>query len=241
MSLIDRSRTAPNDRPGLPAHRNQIRTKDRVRDLAEVYTHEREVNAMLDLIPDMFPPGVTGTDLKFLEPACGSGNFLVEILTRKLTGIRFANIRAVERYEHWLLRALASVYGVDICTDNVLEARQRMAAVVREHYLLDANTIEPTEGFVSGVSAILDSNIICADTLASASTTEVIDYIPGRNGTFMRVWSMLDNSDVDAEPDLFNQSPMPKRDEVAIHYSEIATTPGPAWLELAETRARRTA
>jgi hypothetical protein len=65
----------------------QIRSRSRVRDLAEVYTHDREVHAMLDLVPDMFPteedPG--NTDRTFLEPACGHGNFLVEILRRKLT------------------------------------------------------------------------------------------------------------------------------------------------------------
>jgi hypothetical protein len=57
-----------------------------VRDLAEVYTHEREVNAMLDLVPDMFPSAADtdNTDRAFLEPACGDGNFLVEILRRKL-------------------------------------------------------------------------------------------------------------------------------------------------------------
>ena len=61
---------------------SQIKSRERVRDLAEVYTHEREVNAMLDLVPDMFPsatdPG--NTDRTFLEPACGHGNFLVAIL-----------------------------------------------------------------------------------------------------------------------------------------------------------------
>src|SRR3546814_1680981 len=75
---------------------------------------------MLDLIPDMFPAGSStrAVDAKFLEPACGSGNFLEEILRRKLAGVRFARVRSVSRYEHWLLRALASIYGVDISADN---------------------------------------------------------------------------------------------------------------------------
>lgn len=67
--------------------RGQIKTRERVRDLAEVYTHKREVDAMLDLIPDIFPSehSPSNTDRKFLEPACGSGNFLEDILHRKLS------------------------------------------------------------------------------------------------------------------------------------------------------------
>src|SRR3546814_7900619 len=71
--------------PSAPDPLGQIKTRQRVRDLAEVFTHEREVKAMLDLIPDMFPAGSStrAVDAKFLEPACGSGNFLAEILDRK--------------------------------------------------------------------------------------------------------------------------------------------------------------
>src|SRR5262245_28123449 len=123
-----------NPSPTGIGERPQIKTRDRVRELAEVYTHEREVNAMLDLIPDMFSGMAAGTELKFLEPACGSGNFLEAILRRKLVHIRWSTIRAVARYEHRMLRALASVYGVDICAENVDEARDRMLDVLRSHY-----------------------------------------------------------------------------------------------------------
>lgn len=211
-----------------PAHRGQIRTRDRVRDLAEVYTHDREVDAMLDLIPDMFPSTATGNDLKFLEPACGSGNFMVEILHRKLSSIRFAKIRTASNYEYRILRALASIYGVDICPANVAESRERMLDVVRSHYYSDANTIEPTDGFVSAARTILSTNILCADFLAAAATTEVIDYQPRPSGHFIRDWSMLDGSaPAETEPTLFHQSPQPKRDVVPVHYLDLATTPDP--------------
>jgi hypothetical protein len=183
---------------------------------------------MLDLIPDMFPTSFSDVDVKFLEPACGSGNFLEEILRRKLATIRFSRIKAVANYEHRMLRALASIYGVDICAENVAEARDRLLDVVRSHYYCDANTIEPTDGFVSGVRAILVTNIMRADMLAQADTTEAIDYRPGRHGTFIRVWSMLDDSaSVETAPDLFSQGPEPKRDEVPVHYSRLAATPEP--------------
>ena len=203
--------------------RGQIKTRQRVRDLAEVFTHEREVNAMLDLVPDMFPTdSIKLVDAKFLEPACGSGNFLEEILRRKLAGIRFGKVKPAPRYEHWLLRALASIYGVDISEDNVVESRSRLVDVLRSHYNNDANTTVPTEGFASAARAIVDTNILHADFLADASQTEVVDYQPMRGGYFRRVWSMLDDSAVAQRvPDLFHQEPAPKRDEVPVHYTEL--------------------
>jgi hypothetical protein len=209
--------------------RGQIKTRQRVRDLAEVYTHEREVKAMLDLVPDMFPAGsIKIVDVKFLEPACGSGNFLEEILRRKLAGIRFGKVKSASRYEHWLLRALASIYAVDISQDNVVESRIRLLEVVRSHYNNDANTVAPSRGFASAARAILVSNIIHADFLADAARTEVIDYQPLRGGLFLRVWSMLDDS-VEPEPisDLFHPEPAPKRDEEPVHYTELAARPEP--------------
>jgi hypothetical protein len=105
--------------------RSQIKSRARVRNLAEVYTHEREVNAMLDLVPEMFPgesdPG--NTDRTFLEPACGSGNFLVEIFRRKLNYVTPRRYGRGERFEHRILRSLASIYGIDIGADNIEESR----------------------------------------------------------------------------------------------------------------------
>lgn len=212
-----------------PPMRGQIKTRERVRALAEVYTHAREVNAMLDLIPDMFPAGsIASVDKTFLEPACGSGNFLEAILRRKLAGIRFGRVRQAARYEHWLLRALASIYGVDIAADNVAESRLRVLEVTRSHYANDANTLTPSDGFVTAAHAIITGNIICADFLADADTTEVIEYQPLRTGMFLRRWSLLDDSaEAQSTPDLFNPTPQPKRDAVPLHYSELAAHPGP--------------
>lgn len=209
--------------------RGQIKTRDRVRSMAEVYTHEREVNAMLDLVPDMFPRhSIKPVDRTFLEPACGSGNFLEEILRRKLAGIRFGRVRSAPRYEHWLLRALASIYGVDICADNVAESRLRLIELLRSHFHNDANTITPSEGFASAAQVIAQTNIIHADFLAEAASTEVVEYKPGRGGMFLRTWSMLDDSaQAEIEPDLFNPLPEPKLDQVSVHYTELSAHPGP--------------
>lgn len=209
--------------------RAQIKTRQRVRDLAEVFTHEREVTAMLDLIP---AGGRTGRrrdlDVTFLEPSCGSGNFLEEIVRRKVAGIRWATIRSAARYEHTLLRAIASVYGVDICPDNVTESRSRVMDVLRSHYYNDANTITPSEGFARAAETIVGTNILCANFLTDATTTEVVAYKPGRSGTFTRTWSMLDESgSLRDQPDLFTTVREVRTDERPVHYTELADNPNP--------------
>ena len=93
----------------------QIKSKKRVRDNGEVFTNEREVNAMLDLVKDE----TERIDSRFLEPACGSGNFLIEILRRKLTVVKNRYKKSQTEYERNSLIALSSMYGVDILQDNV--------------------------------------------------------------------------------------------------------------------------
>ncbi|MEA5443352.1 hypothetical protein [Cyanobium gracile] len=169
----------------LEAQFGQVRSRVRVRDLAEVFTHQREVDAMLDQIPDAFD----GLDVKFLEPSCGSGNFLTEILRRKLRLVTKAACVSKEHYEHRLLRALASIYGVDISPENIAEARGRMAHVVLEHYQTDANTVEPTVGFLNAAALILGDNVVVGDTLNAADQVELCDWRPAPSGFFQRVWS----------------------------------------------------
>jgi len=207
-----------------PARADQIKTRERVRDLAEVYTHKREVDAMLDLVADMFPsdenPG--NTDRKFLEPAAGSGNFLEEILRRKLAYITVYRYRQATVYEHRVLRALASIYAIDIDPENVQECKDRLRAVINSHLDNDSNTRVVSEGFATAAEIILATNIICADTLKDAQAIEVVDYQPGPRGTFVREWSTL--ASPGNQLDLFSR---PKRDEAPVHYSQLASLPGP--------------
>lgn len=202
----------------------QIKTRQRVRDLAEVYTHSREVNAMLDLVADMFPseqdPG--NTDRKFFEPAAGSGNFLEEILRRKLAFVTSERYRSTMLYEHRLLRALASIYAIDIDPENVDESKERMKHVLQSHLDNDLNTKVPSPGFAGAVDAILETNIVLANTLTDLDTIEWVDYKASRNGTFVREWSTVaDDAD---QMDLFFE---PKIDQVPVHYSLLADNPNP--------------
>lgn len=202
----------------------QIKTRQRVRDLAEVYTHTREVKAMLDLVPDMFPtakdPG--NTDRKFFEPTAGSGNFLEEILRRKIAFVTSARYPSAMLYEHRLLRGLASIYAVDIDSENVAESKDRMKHVMQTHLDNDLNTKVPTPGFSGAVDVILETNIVLANTLTDLHSIEWVDYRASRNGTFQREWSMAGAAD---QLDLFS---VPKADEVPIHYSLLAANPEPA-------------
>ena len=214
--------------PSAPTLRSQIKTRDRVRDLAEVYTHEREVNAMLDLVADMFPSTdkPSNHDRTFLEPACGSGNFLEEILRRKLATVSTSRYGRGERYEHRVLRCLTSIYGIDIDPENVAESRDRLRAVVASHLDNDLNTQAPTDGLATAVEVVLKTNIQRADTLADASRIRLVEYRPGRAGTFTRHWSFL--TPPDQQLHLFGQSPAEDvHDLLPLHYRELQDYPGP--------------
>jgi len=198
----------------LEAQFGQVRSRERVRDLAEVFTHQREVDAMLDHIPDAF----SGLDVKFLEPAAGSGNFLTEILRRKLRHVTKRSCVSQEQYEHRLLRVVASVYGIDISPENVTEARGRMAHVILEHYQTDAHTIQPTPGFLNAAALILGDNIVIGDTLNASDRIELCDWQPRPGGCFQRVWSYA--LIPVADRDLFWAER--EQDAEPVHYSELA-------------------
>ncbi len=183
---------------------------------------------MLDLIPSMFPsaedPG--NHDRKFLEPACGSGNFLEEILRRKLNSVSVPRYGKGEHFEHRVLRCVASLYGIDICEENVSESRERLHSTVSAH--VEAETGRPpSEDLESAVGAILGTNIICADTLADAASIEFVEYRPGLRGTFIRTWSYLEAPD--SQLDLFGDACAPTRsDDAPVHYTELTGRPATA-------------
>ncbi len=204
----------------------QIRSRERVRGLAEVYTHEREVQGMLGLVPEMFPspedPG--NTDRTFLEPACGHGNFLIAILARKLEFVTAGRYGRGDRFEHRVLRCLGSIYGIDISEENVVESRERLRALVDQHVEIELKGDQPTAGFVGAVQAMLSTNVVCADTLAEAAEIELVEYRACAGATFVREWSRpLDPTASD-----LNLLSLPaRRDEVPVHYSELGSAIGP--------------
>jgi len=116
-----------------------VRSRARVKELGEVFTPAALVSEMLDKLPaDCWLPGKT-----WLEPSCGTGNFLVQILQRKLQA------------GHPPLEALATIYGIDIMEDNIQTARARLLEMCP----------------VAGAEAIINKNIVVADALTQNSST----------------------------------------------------------------------
>ena len=115
--------------------RQQVVSKKRVSDHGEVYTREREVEAMLDLVKSE----TERIDSRFLEPACGTGNFLAEILERKLQVVERRYRKSVFEYERYAILAVSSIYGIDILKDNVVECRRRLGAIVERRCTTNRN------------------------------------------------------------------------------------------------------
>ncbi len=109
---------------------SQVKSKQRVNDHGEVFTAEREVNAMLDMVKDE----TERIESRFLEPACGNGNFLAEILRRKLSVVESRYGKSQLEFERYAVLALSSIYGVDILEDNAKECRERLFGIFDERY-----------------------------------------------------------------------------------------------------------
>ena len=108
----------------------QIKSKERVSQRGEVFTAEREVNSMLDLVANE----CLRPDSRFLEPACGDGNFLSAILKRKLAELRRKYKKSPRDYEKLSIVAIGSLYGVDIMNDNVEACRERLFSIWDAEY-----------------------------------------------------------------------------------------------------------
>ena len=108
----------------------QVISKQRVTDHGEVFTNKREVNAMLDLVKQE----TERIDSRFLEPACGTGNFLAEILERKLQVVESRYEKIQLEYERNAVLAVSSIYGIDILEDNVAECRNRVLEIFLNRY-----------------------------------------------------------------------------------------------------------
>ena len=108
----------------------QIKSKQRVAAHGEVFTAEREVNAMLDLVKQE----TERIDSRFLEPACGNGNFLAEIIRKKLQIVTHHYQTSQAEWELYALLAVSSIYGIDILQDNVAECRERLFEIINTKY-----------------------------------------------------------------------------------------------------------
>jgi len=133
-----------------------IRSRDRVADHGEVFTPQWMVDDMLNLVKDESER----IDSRFLEPACGSGNFLKPVLRRKLATVQSRYGRSEFERKHYALFALMCVYGIELLEDNVAECRQNLQQIFDEY--LD---VESGSEWSRAAAAVLRANVIQGDAL----------------------------------------------------------------------------
>jgi len=135
---------------------NLVKSKQRVADHGEVFTPPWMVEAMLDLVKDE----TERIDSRFLEPACGSGNFLVQVLRRKLAAVEIKFGESDFERRHFALLALMCIYGIEILADNIAECRANMLTIVAEYLGL-----EETDELYRACSFVLSQNLVHGDAL----------------------------------------------------------------------------
>jgi hypothetical protein len=140
-----------------------VRSRQRVADHGEVFTPAWKVRAMLDVVKDESER----IDARFLEPACGSGHFLMEILRRKLATVEQKFGRSEFERRHYGLFALMCVYGIELLTDNVAECRANMLEIFAK-WLGVEDITEP----YGAAAYVLSQNIVHGDALTMLNGAE---------------------------------------------------------------------
>ena len=133
-----------------------IKSKKRVANHGEVFTPPWLVDTMLDLVKGE----ADRIDARFLEPACGSGNFLVRVLQRKLTAVEIKFGKSEFEKRHYALLALMCAYGVELLADNIAECRANMLEVLAEYL-----NIDDTDDTYRAAFVVLSQNIVHGDAL----------------------------------------------------------------------------
>ncbi|MBS0357052.1 MAG: N-6 DNA methylase [Proteobacteria bacterium] len=133
-----------------------IKSKKRVADHGEVFTPEWLVDTMLDLVKDESER----IDSRFLEPACGSGNFLVRVLRRKLAAVELKYGQSDFERRHFALYALMCIYGIELLADNIAECRANLLEIIAEYL-----NIEASDDLYQASYYVLSWNLVNGDAL----------------------------------------------------------------------------
>ncbi len=163
----------------------QVKSRQRVSDHGEVYANPREVNAMLDLVKQE----TERIDSRFLEPACGHGNFLTAILERKLDVVEQRYKKSQLEFERYSVLAVGSIYGIDLLDDNVKQARERLLGIFTEQYSKTFKS-DVRADCIRSIRFILKKNIVVGDalemTIAKGSDVPIV----------FSEWSLVNGSSV---------------------------------------------
>lgn len=145
-----------------------IKSKQRVKEHAEVFTPKHIVKQMCDIMDENAEEKpIQNKDATVLEPACGNGNFLVEILERRI---------ALAESRNDVVRSLTTLYGVDIMPDNIAEAKARLLKICKEY--------DDNEQFLTVCQYVMDKNIQVGDTLDHPEDIIITQFIPVIGGIY---------------------------------------------------------
>ncbi|MDP2752571.1 MAG: N-6 DNA methylase [Rhodocyclaceae bacterium] len=138
-----------------------IKSKERVADHGEVFTPAWMVDAMLDLVKEESER----IDSRFLEPACGSGNFIVKVLQRKLAAVECKFGKSDFEKRHYALLALMCIYGIELLADNIAECRENMLEVFADYL-----NMQEADNFYRAATFVLSQNLVHGDALAMCTS-----------------------------------------------------------------------
>jgi hypothetical protein len=148
-----------------------VKSKQRVADHGEVFTPAWMVDAMLDLVKDE----TERIDARFLEPACGSGNFMVQILKRKLAAVERKFGRCDFERQQYALYGLMCIYGIELLGDNVAECRANVLDVFAEYLAL-----HEADDLYQAAIHVLNVNVVHGDALTMRAVSDMGDQ-PGKH------------------------------------------------------------
>ena len=133
-----------------------FKSKQRIADHGEVFTPPWMVEAMLDLAKDESER----IDSRFLEPACGSGNFPVQVLRRKLAAVEIKFGKSDFERRHFALLALMCIYGIELLADNIAECRANLLEILADYLNLDE-----ADDLYRAASFVLSQNLVHGDAV----------------------------------------------------------------------------
>ena len=138
-----------------------VKSKQRIEDHGEVFTPQWLVDAMLDLVKDE----TERIDSRFLEPASGSGNFLVQILRRKLVAVELKYGKSDFEKRHYALLVLMCIYGIELLEDNIAECSAKMLEIFAEYL-----NIDESDELYRAASYVLSQNLVHGDAMTMLTT-----------------------------------------------------------------------
>ena len=173
-------------------NQNSSKEIDRIRDFGEVKTRNKEIQGMINLVDHE----VKRVDSRFLEPACGDGNFLAKILENKLDNALNKSKKDNIKFEIEAIYALSSMYGIELLEDNIDKTRKRLFEIVSS-YITKNFKLDVEESYSKSLKYVLKKNIIHGNALTLKNVKNESDII-------FSEWSMVNLTEFKRRDFTFN-------------------------------------